>query len=83
MAILLAGASATGCITATNSGVVPVEQGMYLVAVRRPTDQGGYAESQKIARQEAEAFCAKEGKKLVVTSEEVGPYAVDLKFRCG
>jgi hypothetical protein len=82
MATLLAGASAAGCITATNSGVVPVEQGTYLVAVRRPSDQGGWTESQKIARQEAQAFCAKENRKPVVTSEEIGPYAVDMRFRC-
>jgi hypothetical protein len=82
LAIACAAVATAGCITASNSGVVPAEQGNYFIAVRTPGDQGGWQESQRVARKEAEAFCTKESKKPAVIYEEAGPYAVDMKFRC-
>ncbi|MGA8055045.1 MAG: hypothetical protein WCA12_14500 [Burkholderiales bacterium] len=79
---LLAAAVSAGCITATNSGVVPAANGELFIAVRTPGDKGGWEESLRVARQEATQFCAKEGKKPKVTNQEAGPYEVDLTFRC-
>jgi hypothetical protein len=75
-----------GC---ANTGIVPMDNGTYLIAKRSP--QVGFGPPVKIkaeAYKEANEFCAKDGKavetiKLEETNSSFGrPAAVSLEFRC-
>jgi hypothetical protein len=83
---LLIALTIAGC---ANTGVVPMDNGTYLIAKRSP--QAGFGPPVKIkaeAYKEANDFCAKSDKavetiKLEETNSGFGrPAAVSLEFRC-
>lgn len=54
----------TGCTT--TSGVMEAEGGVYLISGSAAPAAGGAAGAQKVAHEEAMAFCAKKGRRAVV-----------------
>ncbi|MFD1712475.1 hypothetical protein FVQ98_09420 [Ottowia sp. GY511] len=75
-----------GC--ATNSGIVDLGGGQYVYAKEDAMAYNGNATKVEILK-EASAFCAKQGKQMVVQSSEAKPYTpfssfagAEVQFRC-
>lgn len=90
--ILFAGALAlTLGACATNSGVVPMGQGIYTITAQAATGFSGLGDLKADALRQAAAHCTSQGGKdfqVIETHETKPPYLlgnyprVDLQFRC-
>jgi hypothetical protein len=65
-----------GCTS--SSGVLKVAPDTYTVSASSPTG----IEARKIALTEANEYCSKLGREIVVTNEKVSSPSIDITFRC-
>lgn len=84
--LVLGVAPIVGC--ATNTGVLPIGPDTYSLSVERAPILGGRSEARRVALTEAGAYCAKQGKELMVVgtstfaSAAVRDTGLDVQFRC-
>lgn len=66
----------TGCTS--SSGVLKVAPDTYTVSASSPTG----VEARKVALTEANEYCSKLGREIVVTNEKISGPSIDITFRC-
>jgi hypothetical protein len=66
----------TGCTS--SSGVLKVAPDTYTVSASSPTG----VEARKVALTEANEYCSKLGREIVVTNEKISAPSIDITFRC-
>lgn len=77
--ILLAAASVVVSGCATNSGIVDLGGGNYVYEKEDAMAYNGNATKVEILK-EASAFCAKQGKQLIVQSSSAKPYTIGSSY---
>lgn len=75
--VVAAVAALAGC--ATNSGIVDLGNGQYVYEKEDPMAYNGNATKVEILKESA-AFCAKQGKKIKVTSSDAKPYTIGSSY---
>lgn len=86
MRIIIAGAAALALGACTSSGIAQTGPNTYTVTNTAITSFGGAASAKGGAYKDAEAKCAAEGKKAVITEDKtqatIASGSADVTFRC-